>query len=248
MEIENIRYIPASDGSPYTEAVLENLNDSTLNDLEVQINPLYRFANQFSRMFDVNLKGHENTRLLVLAVFTWIEDNGKRYWVGEDGVWEENSDLEGKGTKKDPFICEDGEENTVTGEDIWIKCESQFWYVDSIRVSYLIALVNPSNFLDYQTKLVNGSAGAAIAVLSGLGSKILAGIGTFVGMLTSIKSPVDFKDSVLDNIDEAAGYLGIDSQNMPIYERGKRLYGDMEKEQEIIGRIKVGRCIIRVLV
>lgn len=256
-----------------------------------------------------------------MAVSEWIEENGKRYWVGEDGVWVE-------GTKKDPVIFEDGEENSVSGKEVWIQCDTrgatdfyvktnkrakikiykdkmfsdkilydvtgtslkktfsdstvnnnantylvhvkadsemmvtgkvnthidtysyskgakwfphdssaryytmtlewQYWYVDNVRVSSLINLVNRSDFLDFQTILVNEGVAAGLVFLSHYGGglkneiakRIISLVEDGAAFFTAMKSPVNFKESVLSEIDEAAGYVGTDSMNMSIYERG----------------------------
>lgn len=69
MPRENVRYVPVLDGSPYMEVSMEYINDSRVRNSVVQINPLYRFAEEFAHMFDVNLEGHEQTRGLVFDVF-----------------------------------------------------------------------------------------------------------------------------------------------------------------------------------
>lgn len=248
-----------------------------------------------------------------MAVSEWIEENGERYWVGDDGVWVE-------GTKKDPVIFEDGEENTVSGDEVWIQCETQgatdfyvktdiraeiqvykdrmfsdkklydvtgyllkqtlsdsavnnnsntylihvkadsqmmvtckvnthtdiysytdgaiwtpkansaqfltvsavqsYWYLDNTHVSYMVDLVSHSDFLEYQTKLVNGVIGLETMYFGSYGTKFVKFITTMAGVFTSIQSPVAFKDTVLSEIDEAAGYIGKDSNNFTIYERG----------------------------
>lgn len=66
---ESLRYVPVMNGSPYTEIVLEDINNRVLKNPVLQINPLYRFSAQFSRMLDINIEGFEQTRLLVFDVF-----------------------------------------------------------------------------------------------------------------------------------------------------------------------------------
>lgn len=44
---EKLRFCPVENGSPYTEVVQENINENTLEDNVVEINPLYRFAGIF---------------------------------------------------------------------------------------------------------------------------------------------------------------------------------------------------------
>ena len=61
---EDIRFVPVRNGSPYAEIVLENLNSGGLERPEVEVNPLYRFAKEFSAVFDLNVEGCEKTREL----------------------------------------------------------------------------------------------------------------------------------------------------------------------------------------
>ncbi len=65
MNREEIRFIPVRTGSPYIEVVQENINNSGLKRPQVEVNPLYRFAKEFSAVFDVNVKGYEKTRELL---------------------------------------------------------------------------------------------------------------------------------------------------------------------------------------
>lgn len=66
---EEVRYVPVRNGSPYTEVVLENINDKKIQSPNVEMNPLYRFAKEFSCLFDINLEGYEITRQLVFEIF-----------------------------------------------------------------------------------------------------------------------------------------------------------------------------------
>ncbi|MFW6678943.1 hypothetical protein ACOAOT_14925 [Lacrimispora sp. AGF001] len=59
---EDVRYVPVSNGSPYTEVTLETINSKCLEEKRVEINPLYRFSREFSEMFDINLAGFETAR------------------------------------------------------------------------------------------------------------------------------------------------------------------------------------------
>lgn len=65
---ENITYMPARNGSPYAEVVLENINSKTIEADVVEVNPLYRFAEEFSAIFDYNVEGHEKTRELLFDI------------------------------------------------------------------------------------------------------------------------------------------------------------------------------------
>lgn len=66
---ESLRFVPAEDGSPYTELVQEMLNGQEPGEAEVGINPLYRFAEIFSTLFDRNLTEYRQTREAVFRVF-----------------------------------------------------------------------------------------------------------------------------------------------------------------------------------
>lgn len=66
---EEVRYIPSRNCSPYVEVILENLNATTLTHSEVEINPLYRFSNLFSDMFDINLNEYQMSRKLFFDIF-----------------------------------------------------------------------------------------------------------------------------------------------------------------------------------
>lgn len=66
---EKIQYVPVDTGSPYTEIVREIINEKSLEDSRVEINPLYRFAGVFSEMFLKDLKGCEQTREVFFRIF-----------------------------------------------------------------------------------------------------------------------------------------------------------------------------------
>lgn len=59
---EEVRYVPVGNGSPYTEIVQEMVNGQGVGEKNVEINPLYRFSREFSRLFDINLEGDGQTR------------------------------------------------------------------------------------------------------------------------------------------------------------------------------------------
>lgn len=65
---EAVRFVPVRNGSPYAEVVLENLNIKDLEGTLVEVNPLYRFAKEFSSVLDINLRDYEQTRLLYFDV------------------------------------------------------------------------------------------------------------------------------------------------------------------------------------
>ena len=66
---EDLHFVPAEDGSPYTELVQEMINGQEPGEAEVGINPLYRFAEIFSPLFDRNLTEYRQTREAVFRVF-----------------------------------------------------------------------------------------------------------------------------------------------------------------------------------
>lgn len=69
IEREEIRYMPAQNGSPYTEVILENLNESTLDQPVIEINPLYRFSAIFSEIFDINLSEYQKSRNVFFDIY-----------------------------------------------------------------------------------------------------------------------------------------------------------------------------------
>lgn len=95
---------------------------------------------------------------------------------------------------------------------------TKYWYVDKTRVGEIRDMVSHSNFLDLQSSVVNGTLGLGM-FLAGLG---LPGTSEWLGVagvVTSFISPVDFKESVLDDIDDAAGYKGMQNGHA-VYTRG----------------------------
>ena len=66
---EELRFVPECGGSPYTEIVQENLNGQGIENPEIKLNPLYRFAREFSAVFDANREGFENTREIFFDSF-----------------------------------------------------------------------------------------------------------------------------------------------------------------------------------
>lgn len=65
---EELRFVPVRNGSPYMEAAFETINTTKLNQKEVEVNPLYRFADVFSGVCDANVKGMEITREVFIDV------------------------------------------------------------------------------------------------------------------------------------------------------------------------------------
>lgn len=94
----------------------------------------------------------------------------------------------------------------------------KYWYVDKMRVGEIRDMVSHSDFLDLQSSVVNGTLGLSM-FLAGLGlPKTSTWLGV-AGVVTSFASPVDFKESVLDDIDDVAGYKGMENGHA-VYTRG----------------------------
>lgn len=66
---ERLRFVPSEDGSPYAETVREMLNAQELEEAEIEVNPLYRFAPVFGRMLDKNMTDYRQTLEAVFRVF-----------------------------------------------------------------------------------------------------------------------------------------------------------------------------------
>lgn len=66
---EDIRFIPECGSSPYMEIVQENINGQGIENPEIKLNPLYRFAREFCAVFDANLEGLEKTREIFFDSF-----------------------------------------------------------------------------------------------------------------------------------------------------------------------------------
>lgn len=65
---EEVRYVPKSNGSPYAEVILENINSKGLEKKTVEMNPLYRFAREFSSLLDINLEEYETSRKIIFDI------------------------------------------------------------------------------------------------------------------------------------------------------------------------------------
>lgn len=66
--LEELRFINSQSPSPYTESSFDFLNSDTVEDREVEINPLYRFATQLGEIFLPDVVGYENVRAMFLDV------------------------------------------------------------------------------------------------------------------------------------------------------------------------------------
>ena len=66
--LEELRFINSQSPSPYTESSFDFLNSDTVEDREIEINPLYRFAMQLGEIFLPDVVGYENVRAMFLDV------------------------------------------------------------------------------------------------------------------------------------------------------------------------------------
>ena len=66
--LEELRFINSQSPSPYTESSFDFLNSDTVEDREIEINPLYRFATQLGEIFLPDVVGYENVRAMFLDV------------------------------------------------------------------------------------------------------------------------------------------------------------------------------------
>ena len=66
--LEELRFINSQSPSPYTESSFDFLNSDTVEDSEIEINPLYRFATQLGEIFLPDVVGYENVRAMFLDV------------------------------------------------------------------------------------------------------------------------------------------------------------------------------------
>ena len=65
---EDIRFVNASNPSPYIEVSVEDLNMESPEENRIEINPLYRLGDVFGQLFDRNVEGMEQTRELFFDV------------------------------------------------------------------------------------------------------------------------------------------------------------------------------------
>lgn len=66
--LEELIFINSQSPSPYTESSFNFLNSDTVDDREIEINPLYRFATQLGEIFLPDVVGYENVRAMFLDV------------------------------------------------------------------------------------------------------------------------------------------------------------------------------------
>ena len=66
--LEDLRFINSENPSPYTESSFDFLNSDTIEENEIEVNPLYRFANELGEIFLPDVKGYEEVREIFLDV------------------------------------------------------------------------------------------------------------------------------------------------------------------------------------
>ena len=66
--LEELIFINSQSPSPYTESSFDFLNSDTVDDREIEINPLYRFATQLGEIFLPDVVGYEYVRAMFLDV------------------------------------------------------------------------------------------------------------------------------------------------------------------------------------
>jgi len=67
-KLEELRFINSKSPSPYTESSFDFLNYDTVEDTELEVNPLYRFSNELGDIFLPDIVGYEHIRELFLDV------------------------------------------------------------------------------------------------------------------------------------------------------------------------------------
>lgn len=65
----DLRFLPARSPSPYMEVALEDLNKDRIEELQIKVNPLYRFNNIFSGIFAPDIWEYTDARTIFLDVF-----------------------------------------------------------------------------------------------------------------------------------------------------------------------------------
>lgn len=66
--LEDLRFINSQSPSPYTESSFNFLNSDTIEEKEVEVNPLYRFSMQLGEIFLPDVVGYESVRKMFLDV------------------------------------------------------------------------------------------------------------------------------------------------------------------------------------
>ena len=66
--LEDLRFINSENPSPYTESTFDFLNADMIENSIVEVNPIYRFANELGEVFLPDVKGYEKVREIFLDV------------------------------------------------------------------------------------------------------------------------------------------------------------------------------------
>jgi len=66
--LEDLRFRNSESPSPYTESSFDFLNSDNIEENEIEVNPLYRFANELGEIFLPDVKGYEKVREIFLDV------------------------------------------------------------------------------------------------------------------------------------------------------------------------------------
>lgn len=66
IEKEEIRFLPAKNASPYVEVSFADLNTASLEDAQIEVNPLYRFSSIFSELLAPDIQEYRSTRHIFL--------------------------------------------------------------------------------------------------------------------------------------------------------------------------------------
>ena len=66
--LEDLRFRNSESPSPYTESSFDFLNSDTIEENEIEVNPLYRFANELGEIFLPDVEGFESVRKIFLDI------------------------------------------------------------------------------------------------------------------------------------------------------------------------------------
>ena len=66
--LEELRFRNSKSPSPYTESSFDFLNSDTIEENEIEVNPLYRFANELGEIFLPDVEGFESVRKIFLDI------------------------------------------------------------------------------------------------------------------------------------------------------------------------------------
>lgn len=75
IEEQELRFLPAANASPYVEVSFTDLNAASVEDVETEINPLYRFTGIFSNLFNPDIRVYRDTRFIFFdAVMHYVAE------------------------------------------------------------------------------------------------------------------------------------------------------------------------------